>query len=137
MKEHTTNYESTFIAVADDCPLKAAEIPPLKGGKRTVANLQFDLLTEAPYRYTSDELLFKIYAERQQIPEEEIAEARTLFFSKGQPCLRTSPLAKRYGWGIHHDDQGRVALYACESREYKAFSKDKGLRQLKAMKSAR
>jgi hypothetical protein len=137
MKEHTTNYESTFIAVADDCPVKAAEIPPLKGGKRTVANLQFDLLTEAPYRYTSDELLFKIYAERQQIPEEEIAEARTLFFSKGQPCLRTSPLAKRYGWGIHHDDQGRVALYACESREYKAFSKDKGLRQLKAMKSAR
>ena len=137
MKEHTTNYESAFIAVADDCPVKAAEIPPLKGGKRTVANLQFDLLTEAPYRYTSDELLFKIYAERQQIPEEEIAEARTLFFSKGQPCLRTSPLAKRYGWGIHHDDQGRVALYACESREYKAFSKDKGLRQLKAMKSAR
>lgn len=102
-----------------------------------MANLQFDLLTEAPYRYTSDELLFKIYAERQQIPEEEIAEARTLFFSKGQPCLRTSPLAKRYGWGIHHDDQGRVALYACESREYKAFSKDKGLGQLKAMKSAR
>jgi hypothetical protein len=27
---HTTNYLNTFIEVAEDCPVKAAEIPPVK-----------------------------------------------------------------------------------------------------------
>lgn len=35
MKTHATNYKNTFIEVAEDCPVKAAEIPPIKAaGKK-------------------------------------------------------------------------------------------------------
>ncbi|MFB7893762.1 DUF6157 family protein [Microbacterium sp. NPDC056044] len=62
---------------------------------------------------------------------------RVRFFAKGQPCLRSSPLGKRYGWGIHHDDQGRVALYPVESDEYRRFADDAALAHTQAMRSAR
>ncbi len=31
---------------------------------------------------------------------------RTVNLLKGQACLRSSALAKRYGWGFHFDEQG-------------------------------
>ncbi len=47
--------------------------------------------------------------------------ARIEFFSKGQPCLCSSDLAKRYGWGIHCDARGRVALLGVDTPEYQDF----------------
>jgi len=44
---------------------------------------------------------------------------------------------KRYGWGVHSDSNGRIALYAVESDEYAKLSKDKNLKHLKAMRSKR
>ena len=137
MKVHTTNYKDAFIVIADDCPVKAGEIPPMKGDKRTVANLQFDMLYEHPYEYTSDDVLLSVYALRNEIKKSELKAARAEFFSKGQPCMRTSPLTKRYGWGVHSDAEGRIAIYPCESAEYKKFSKDKKLQVVKAMKTSR
>lgn len=137
MKTHTTNYTDTFIEIAEDSPVTAAEIPPVKGDKKTVANLQFDMIVHHPYKYTSDDVLFQVFAERNQLKKSELKEAREAFFSKGQPCLRTSPLTKRYGWGVHSDKHGKVALYACESPEYKKLSKDKTLKVVKAMRSAK
>ena len=32
------------------------------------------------------------------------------FFSRGQACLRSSPLVKTLGWALHQDAVGRVAL---------------------------
>jgi hypothetical protein len=65
----------------------------------------------------------------------ELPAARAAFFSKGQPCLRSSPLAKRYGFGIHHDAEGRVALYGMETPEYRKLAGDKKLKVVKAMRS--
>ncbi|MEJ7677002.1 MAG: DUF6157 family protein [Segetibacter sp.] len=59
------------------------------------------------------------------------------FFSKGQPCFRSSPLPKRYGWGVHSDHEGKMAIFAVESDEYKNFLKDKNLKHLKAMRTKR
>ncbi len=129
---HTTNYFNAFIEVADDCPIKAAEIPPVKGDKKTVANIQFDMIIHHPYKYTSDDVIFQVYSEKNEVKGKAAREA---FFSKGQACLRTSPLTKRYGWGVHSDDKGRVALYPMESKEYKVFSKDKSLEHTKGMRS--
>lgn len=137
MKTHTTNYHDTFIAVADDCPAQQGETPPLKGDKRTVAVLQFELISRNPYCFTSDDVLFKVYAERKELTCGELGEARKAFFSKGQPCLRTSPLAKRYGWGIHCDEAGKVALYSVGSKEYEAFSNDGRTSVVKAVRSGR
>lgn len=137
MKIHTTNYKDTFIQVADDCVAMKGEVPPTKGDKKTVANLQFDMIINNPYKYTSDDVLFHVFAERNDIIEKELKEAREKFFSKGQPCFRASPLTKRYGWGIHNDKDGKIALYARESSEYENFSEDKNLKVVKGMKTSR
>jgi len=132
---HTTNYADAFIEIADDCSVEAAEIPPSKNGQPTVASLQYDLIAGHPYKYTSDDVIFKVYAQKSGV--EETIEARAGFFAKGQPCLRASPLSKRYGWGVHSDAQGRVAIYAIESAQYKRFALDSQLKHLKAMRSSR
>ena len=137
MKIHTTNYNDTFIVVADDCPATSGEVPPAIGDTKTAANIQFDLVNKNPYKFTSDDVLFQVYAEKNDLTKSEYKAAREQFFSKGQPCFRASPLNKRYGWGIHSDKDGRIAMYACDSSEYKKLSKDKNLKVIKAMKSSK
>ena len=134
MKVHTTNYKDTFIEVADDCPAASGEIPPAKGNAKTVANIQFDMISKNPYKYTSDDILFQVFADRNDLTKSGYTEAREKFFSKGQPCFRASPLTKRYGWGVHNDKDGKLAIFGVESADYKKFSKDKTLQVVKAMK---
>ncbi|MBS1580666.1 MAG: hypothetical protein JST66_00545 [Bacteroidetes bacterium] len=134
---HTTNYTNTFIAVADDCPVDKAEVPASKAGGPSVAEHQFTLLHDRPYALTSDDVLFTVHAERQGIPESEREAARAAFFSKGQPCMRASPLTKRYGFGVHSDARGRIALVPLGSPEYERLAKDERLEQVKAMRSKR
>ncbi len=133
----TTNYVNTFIEVADDCPVLEAEVPPAKGGAKTIAGMHHELIAGHPYEFTSDEVIFEVYAERAGIPPEERPTERERFFSKGQPCLRSSPLGKRHGWGIHSDHEGRVALVPVESADYRRLAADPTLRHLKAMRSSR
>jgi hypothetical protein len=133
----TTNYYNTFIEVAEDCPAIAAEIPPLKGDEKTAANIQFEMVSNHPYKYTSDDVIFNVYAIKQNLANENPDKERERFFSKGQACFRSSPLAKRYGWGIHSNAEGKIALLAVESKEYKILSRDKLLKHVKAMRSKR
>jgi hypothetical protein len=137
MKVHTTNYKDAFIQVADDSPAKGGEIPPVKGEQKSVANIQFDMISKHPYKYTSDDVLFQTFAEKHGLEKGEFAEQRANFFSKGQACMRASPLTKRYGWGVHSDADGKVALYSVDSEEYKKLSADKELEVVKAMRSKR
>ena len=133
---HTTNYANTFIAAADDCQVHTGVVPPQKT-PATIARLHYDLISAAPYGHSSDEVIFMTHAVKQGIPEDELDEAREQFFSKGQPCLRSSPLGKNYGWGIHSDAEGRVAIYAAGSPDYQKFLTDPTVTQLKAMRSQR
>ena len=134
---HTTNYYNGFIEIAEDCKAERGEMPPQRGERKTVANLQFEWLYENPYKYTSDEVLFGVYAVRKGFPSEELEEQRTLYFSKGQPCFRASPLTKNYGWGIHSDENGRIAMYGVESPEYRQFLANDAIKKVKAMRSKR
>ncbi len=133
---HSTNYANTFICVADDCPAGAGSVPPDKDDP-TIARLQYEMISGNPYRYTSDEVIFAVHARRKGIGPADVDAARADFFSRGQACLRSSPLGKRYGWGIHHDSDSRVAIHPRESEAYLALSRDPALKQVKAMKSAR
>ncbi len=137
MKIHTTNYKDTFIEIADDCPATSGEVPPTKADTKTVANIQFEMVSKNPYRYTSDDILFQVFADRNDLTKSEYKEAREKFFSKGQPCFRTSPLTKRYGWGVHNDKEGKMAIFGVESAEYKKLLTDKTLKIVKAMKSSK
>jgi Family of unknown function (DUF6157) len=137
MKLHTTNYINTFIEVADDCPAESGEIPPVKADTKTVAAMQFEILSSNPYKFTSDDILFQVFANRNNLTKSEYKEARERFFSKGQPCFRASPLTKRYGWGVHNNKDGKMAIFGVESAAYKNLSKDKTLKVVKAMKSGK
>jgi len=133
---HSTNYANTFIEVAEDCGTEVGVVPPERR-ERTLARLQYDLVSGRPYAHTSDEILFAVFAEKNGIPERQREPRRAEFFSKGQPCLRSSPLAKNYGWGFHFDADSRVAIYARESAEYARLLADASLKHLKAMRSSR
>jgi hypothetical protein len=136
MKQHTTNYTNTFIEVAEDCLISGSEIPPDKKEK-TLANFQYEQIGKNPYKYTSDDIIFDCFAFKNDISASEKPEEREKFFSKGQACLRTSPLAKRYGFGIHHNKDGKVAIFPLESKEYRQFLKDESITKVKAMRSKR
>ncbi|MBN8636010.1 MAG: hypothetical protein J0M07_11855 [Anaerolineae bacterium] len=131
------NYYNTFIEVAEDCPVPAAEVPARKGDKPTIAVIHFELISEHPYEYTQEDILFETYARTHDISDDQRAAEREQFFAKGQPCLRTSPLCKRYGWGFHHDEEGRVALYPRGSAAYEQFASTDTLKHLKGMRSKR
>ncbi|MBC7866279.1 MAG: hypothetical protein H7X88_01985 [Gloeobacteraceae cyanobacterium ES-bin-316] len=135
MKIHTTNHKNTFIEVADDCPVRAGETPAAKENSKTIAHMQFEMISKNLYKFTSDDILFFVFADRTNLKKGEYKKAREQFFSKGQPCLRASPLTKRYGWGIHFDKQGLVALVGCETAEYKKLYNDSTITKVKAMSS--
>lgn len=137
MKIHSTNYSNTLITVAEDCKALKGEIPPVKLDKLTVANLQFTRLINNPNSIISDDLIFDIHAKRKDIIPEEKEKERSMFFSKGQPCLRTSPLAKTYGWGIYYDHEGKIRLIDSASEEYENMLHDDKIKKLPAMKSSK
>jgi len=137
MKTHTTNYQNTFILVADDCPAYVGEIPPQKSDSQSIANIQFELIRNHPYKYFSDDIIFLVHAYRNDLIEDEYGTARIELFSKGQACLRSSPLTKRYGWGIHFNQEGKVALYGSETEEYQRFVDDVNVKKIKALRSGK
>jgi len=136
MKTHTTNFVDTLIEVAEDTKATAGTKPPSKA-KRTVAEMQYDLIANHPYQYSSDDVLFRVHADRNDVMESEYEQARAQFFSKGQACLRASPLTKTYGFGIHSDGEGKVALYGMETAAYEKLSVDPKVKKVKAMRSSR
>lgn len=139
--KHTTNYIDTFIEVAEDSKTQEGTRPKasqtnLKKSK-SIAETQFELIASNPYQYTSDDVLFMTYALRNNLNEDTYEGARDEFFSKGQPCLRTSPLCKSHGFGIHCDRNGKIALYGRESEEYQKFVSDPSVKKIKAMRSSK
>jgi hypothetical protein len=134
---HSTNYYNTLIEIAEDCPAKQSKIPPVKGDKKSVANLKFEMLHEHPYKFTWDNVLFAVFAERKQIPEQALVAQRHLFFAKGQPCFRASPLTKRYGWGVHSNEAGKIALIGIETEAYQNLVADNTVAKKKAMRAKR
>ncbi len=135
-KIHTTNYFDTFVEVAEDTKANCGTIPPAKD-KKTVAEMQYELLVNNPYKFTSDDIFFQVFADRNDLTQGEYKQARQQFYSKGQPCFRASPLTKIYGFGVHSDNDGKVALYGVETEEYQKFLADTKIKKVKAMKSSK
>src|SRR5205814_357 len=125
------NYFDTLIDVADDCPAKKAQVPLARGGKKTKAMVEHEI------SHTEEDIAFETYAVLHDIPKDIWPKERKKFLSKGHPHLRVSALAKRYGWGIHNNVAGKVALVASESSRYNELLDDPHTRKVKAFRSAR
>ncbi|ABG58992.1 DUF6157 family protein [Cytophaga hutchinsonii] len=136
-KTHTTNYSDTFIEVADDCSVSEGKVPEVKNDKKTIAFRQFEMLSKNPYKYTSDDVLFQVYADKNDLIKSEYEAARKAFFSKGQACFRASPLTKQFGFGVHADKKGKIALYGMETEEYQKFVRDPDIKKVKAMRTSK
>jgi hypothetical protein len=131
------NYYDTLIEVADDCPATKGHVPEARGGKKTKPLVEYELLVKRPYTYTEEDVAFGVYAVLHDVPKAAWPKAREKFLSKGHPHLRVSALAKRYGWGIHNNAEGKIALIAVESPEYKRLMKDPRTSKIKAFRSKR
>lgn len=135
------NPVNQFIEIAPDSPASKGIVPQDKGGKRSIASIEYDLLSDKPYGYTLEELKFATYLQHKQIlPAELKAHRKQLwdeYFAKPYACMRASPLTKQYGWGAHYDENGKIAIYAVESQKYQDFINDKSIKKYSAMRSKR
>ena len=137
------SYTDTFIEAADDCLEATGVAPPVRGDIPSVPVLEYELLSKNPYRHTRDELLLIVHVTRLGLSPAELkqrgAQIKADLFSKPHPCMRASQLPKRYGWGVHHDHSGRIAIYGRESKDYAALvsGKKKAKTVLKAMRNKR
>lgn len=132
-------YINTLIKVAEDCPVENSEIPVTKKDKKSAHLIQYELLKNNPYKFGHEDLIFEVFIQQKEIPEETLKKdkekIRAELFSKGHPCLRASALTKRYGFGAHYNDKGKIAFYPMESKEYKSFLNDKAVKTLSAMRT--
>ncbi|WP_427071095.1 DUF6157 family protein [Lysinibacillus fusiformis] len=115
------SYKNTFIKISEDSEVTSAVTPVPRNNKPTIASIEFDLIRHNPYKYTEEDVQFQTYLIKNQIDSDSLDEIRKNFFQKSKACFRASPLVKKYGWGIHYDDEGKLALYDVNSEEYEQF----------------
>ncbi len=124
----STNYQDTFIAVAEDSAATVGLTPP-ESDDPSIASRTFSLISAHPYELTSDDVIFTVWADRKGLPQTDRPAAREAFFATGRACLRASDLGKRYGWGVHSDERGRVALYGVETEGYRDIAEGRRTRR--------
>lgn len=135
---------NTFVLASPDCPVEYGIPPAVKeGAKPSVHALQYELLIKEPYRYTLDDLIYEVHVRHKGIPTDELTRdgvrIRQELLAKSHPCMRASMLPKRYGWGVHYDADGRLALYGMETEAYSRFAakEDPGVKVEYAMRNKR
>lgn len=133
------NYINTFIEVAADSKASEGTAPIVRAGKPSVAELEYALIEPRPYALTQEDVQFRVHAQRMGLSPAQLrsegARLREAYFATPRACMRTSPLAKTYGWGLHFDTNGRVALVSVGSERYNQLAKDPSLTHTSAMRS--
>ena len=124
----STNYVNTLITASSDSPVQAGIVPEKP---QTVAGIEHALVIAQPYALTSDDLLHAVHRTKGG------EKSRDQFFATPQACLRASPLVKQFGWGIHNDADGRVALVGMETAEYRRLVEDPAVAKTPGMRSKR
>ena len=134
------NVFNTFVEIAPDCPVQTAAIPPQRGDKPTIAQIEYELLTGHPYGLTLEELKFEVHLRHKGIAAQGDEERGALWgalFAKPHARMRASPLTKQYGWGAHYNAAGKIALFPVEGEEYRRLAGDPALEHCLAMRSKR
>lgn len=129
-----TRYVNAFITLAPDCPVQSGTAPRLA---TSIAGLEHALLTERPYHYAGEDLTLQVHRLHKAVADEDLPAFRAFLFSKSQPCMRLSMLPKRWGWGVHFDGRGRMALHGAETEAYQTLSTRSDLRVMAARSSRR
>ena len=98
--------------------------------------VEYGLLVGGPY--TRDH---RVFTHAVHCAMAEVSRTPALdfeaFHARGQPCMRASPLTKRYGWAAHYDAEGMLALVDPASAEFASLADDPDLPTKLAMRSKR
>lgn len=125
-----------LITPAPDCPAGRAVVPPERPGRPTRASIEYDLLTAAPYGLDHRSFTHAVHVAMASAAAKPPADFAS-FHARGQPCMRSSPLTKRYGWAAHYDADGKLALLDPASNAFAALARDPELPRKPAMRSKR
>ncbi|MBO0992854.1 DUF6157 family protein [Bacillus sp. SD088] len=131
------SYQNTFITISEDSGVTEPIVPVPRNNKPTIASIEYDLMEDHPYEYTEADVQFKTYLIKNQVDSDKLDELREQFFAKSKACFRASPLVKKYGWGIHYDHEGKIAIYGVNSAEYQRFLHNDQIQKRKGMRSQR
>ena len=125
-----------LIIPAADCPVSKAARPPEKPARPTRAEIEFRLLTQAPYALDHRAFSHAVHTEMARNAGKPALDYET-FHQKGQPCMRASPLTKRFGWAAHYNADGYLALIDPDSDAFHRLASDPDLPQKPAMRTKR
>lgn len=103
----------------------------------SIAGLEHALLSAHPYCYTPPNLMLEVQRRHKQVRAADLPSFRAWLHAKPQPCMRLSMLPKRWGWGIHFDELGCMAIYGAETSDYRNFAMRSDLRVMSARPSRR
>ncbi|MFC1805592.1 DUF6157 family protein [Planctomycetota bacterium] len=106
-------YREELIEVAEDCPVDHAVEPPDDRPNKTRARIAYEMLSEHPYQYTEIEFFHELDVVRRCKPNAKIRSYQ----------IKRFPLVQKYGWGIHRNQQGKLALVAMESDRYRELQR--------------
>lgn len=129
-----TGYLNVFVAVAPDCP---ADVGIALDRPASIAGIEYMLLTANPYRLTGEDLILAVHVRHKAVSDADMETFKLAFFSRPHPCLRTSMLPKRYGWGAHYDANGHIALYGVETDGYRRLTSQSDIKVIPAMRNRR
>ena len=99
-----------FILVAPDCPVDKGTVPQGKRADKPIVVHQYEVLSQHPYEYSERELSYEVHIVRRGKQEGEL--------NLSKYDLRRSRLAKEFGWGLHYNEDRKLALIGCETPEY-------------------
>lgn len=111
-----------LIKISEDSPTDKCLRPENEG---TVEYIKFQVLIDSPYKYNEKEFFEEVH-----------------FNQRGKKHLRIETyslkrvgLAKRYGWGIHINENKKIALVPCDSKKYTDLLNDPKVKKSKAYRN--
>ena len=121
------NRKNVLIEIAEDCGIKRGTIPETEKSSDTITMIQYDELSKNPYKYNEYEFQKQVHHIRREKPELNIDKYD----------IRRSELCKKYGWGIHINEEGKVALVGAETDQYKALQVNPSIKKVSAYKKVK
>ena len=117
--------QEVLILIATKCSMKRGTKPVSNREQPTIAMHQYDVLTEMPYQLTYEQLKDEVHGNRRG---KELTREQSKTY-----MMKRSELCKIWGWGVHQDKNGKLALVGCETKEYRRLVKDLQVQKEKAL----
>lgn len=114
-----------LILVAANCPVNKGTEPPDDRKSKTISRIKFELLTAKPYEFTEEEFFKNVH---HVIRNKSDLKIKSYLLARVQ-------LARQWGWGIHRDSNGKLALVGWETPEYRRLKNDPSVKQTRAYRA--